>query len=363
MVVLSQYVAAQSLGDTRRFVALVRIVTLSRVTCQQMTGEDNARLGDELNRPARWIVLLSVGGISLAWGSTFLAYKASLESFPPFTLAAIRFTVGGSVLYAWGSLQGFRRQRPKAMQWRSALAAGFVLFAVGNGAVVWSQQYLTSALGGLLVGTIPVWTALFAVAFFRETLGSAAWAALVVGLFGTGFLVVGSEGIAIENSFVPVIVALIGAAAWSAGSLWIRDKPAHSQPMLSAGMQMLSGGLLLVVLAGLAGEFAHFSDSPMTWSAVAGLFYLAVPNALTFGTFVWLLRVASPILVASYAYLAPLVAVVMGWWILDESLTPSMAIGAGLVLASVAVLARPPRAAVRRSALPPAPMIERRLGP
>ena len=325
-----------------------------------MTGKTLALPDESIRRPARWVILLAVGGISLAWGSTFLAYKASLESFQPFTLAAIRFTIGGSLLYAWGVVRQSKRSRPTANHWRSAFAAGFVLFAVGNGAVVWSQQHLASSLGGLLVGTIPVWTALFAVALFRETLRPAAWVALGVGLVGTALLVAGAGGVAIQGAVLPVLVALVGAAAWSVGSLWIRDSPTHSQPMLSAGMQMLSGGVLLAIMAASVGEFARFHQTSMTWSAVAGLFYLAVPNALTFGTFVWLLRVASPVLVASYAYLAPLVAVVMGWLVLDESLTSLMAFGAVLVLASVAVLARPPRLAVRRSALPPAPMIERR---
>ena len=309
-------------------------------------------------RPPNWVVIASVVGMSVVWGSTFLAYKVSLVSIPPFTLAAIRFTVGGSILLFWSLIRVWPTRWPTASEWGTALLAGLVLFAIGNGSVVWSQQHLASALGGLLVSTIPVWTALFAIVFFHEHVGRIALAALAVGIFGTGLLLLGSGGLdSAESSDVAIVVALVGAAAWAYGSLMIRGKHVHREALFSAGMQMFCGGLMLALMAAMVGEIGQLGDSPVTLPAALGLFYLAVPNALTFGTFVWLLRVASPVMVSSYAYISPVVAVILGWWLLDEALTGLMLGGALLVLVSVGALVRASSQAAKRSALPPAPVL------
>lgn len=329
-----------------------------------MPTSDGGVRAPHTTQTANWVVAASVVGISIVWGSTFLAYKVSLVSFQPFTLAAIRFTTGGSILLLWGLVRARPTRWPTTSEWRTALLAGLVLFAIGNGAVVWSQQYLASALGGLLVSTIPVWTALFAVVFFHEHVSRTALAALAVGIFGTAFLLLGSgEMESVGSSDVAIIVALVGAAAWAYGSLMIRDKQAHREALVSAGLQMFCGGIMLALMAALAGEFSQVGDNRITFQAALGLFYLAVPNALTFGTFVWLLRVASPVLVTSYAYLSPIVAVILGWWLLDEALTGLMLSGGALVLISVSALVRASGQAAKRSALPPAPVLRTIEGP
>ncbi len=345
------------------------------LTCQQMTGNakdpsniwddqqgaspSNGSVRDSIARqPANWVVVASVVGISIVWGSTFLAYKVSLVSFQPFTLAAIRFTTGGSILLLWGLIRARPRRWPTPSEWRTALLAGLVLFAIGNGAVVWSQQHLASALGGLLVSTIPVWTALFAVVFFHEHVSRTALVALAIGIFGTTFLLLGSgEMEVVGSSNVAIIVALVGAAAWAYGSLMIRGKQAKGEALVSAGMQMFCGGIMLALMAVLAGELSRVGETRITFQAALGLFYLAVPNALTFGTFVWLLRVASPVMVSSYAYISPIVAVILGWSLLDETLTGLMLGGGALILISVSALVGASGRAAKRSALPPAPVL------
>ncbi len=294
--------------------------------------------------PARWLVLTAVVGISVAWGSTFLAYQVSLSSFPPFALISIRFIVGGVLLYGWGALRTRSFVRPTRTQWISAAITGVFLFAIGNGALVWSQQHLSSAVGGLLVGTIPLWTAAFAVVGFRVRIPPSELIAVLFGLGGTAMLLVGTGSSIPSGSLLAVLIALLGVASWSFGSLLIRDRPSHQDPMVSAGLQMLSGGFFLTILGFATGEFGSLLVGPApTASAWIGLIYLAVPNALTYGTFVWLLSVASPLLVSSYAYLSPLVAVFLGWWFLDDRLTPLMLWGALIVLISVAILGRHPR--------------------
>jgi drug/metabolite transporter (DMT)-like permease len=159
---------------------------------------------------------------------------------------------------------------------------------------------------------------------------------------------------------VAMAVALLGAMAWSVGTFYTSNEGMSSDPILSAGMQMLVGGGMLAIIAGLAGELGGLDVTRTSWEAGIALFYLAVPNALTFGLFVWLLRVASPILVSAYAYISPVVALFLGWALLDESLSWNIGGGATLVLAAVFILVTPPRWGLQRlTGFSPAPVVRR----
>lgn len=327
---------------------------------------DRSNLNDVAEgQPSSWLIIFSVVLVSAIWGSTFLAYEIALRSFTPFLLAAIRFLIGGSVLFIWGWQRTGTTHRPGLRQWKSASVAGAVLFLVGNSALVWAQTELPSGVAGLMVATVPIWMALIAVFVFHERLQAMSVAALVVGFIGLFVLASAAGRLGREAPIPALLLALVGAGAWAVGSLYTRDAPLPSDPVLAAGMQMLIGGALLSVAATVTGEVGDLELATVTRESLIWLFYLAVPNALSFGTYIWLLRVASPIMVSSYAYLTPIVALLLGWAVLSEPITVPMLIGAGLVVASVAVLVTP-RGALRlgSSSFSPVPALRwlRKLG-
>ena len=327
---------------------------------------DRSDLNDAAeSRPASWLIIFSVVMISAIWGSTFLAYEVALRSFTPFLLAATRFLIGGSVLFVWGWQRTGPTDRPGLRQWKSAAVAGAVLFLVGNSALVWSQTELSSGVAGLMVATVPMWMALIAVFVFHERLRAMSITALAVGFIGLVVLVAAAGRLGREAPIPALLLALAGAGAWAAGSMYTRDAPLPSDPVLAAGMQMLIGGALLAVVATVTGEVGDLEPATVTRESLIWLFYLAVPNALSFGMYIWLVQVASPILVSSYAYLSPIVALLLGWAVLSEPITGPMLIGAGLVVASVVALVTP-RAGLRlgSSAFSPVPALRwlRQLG-
>lgn len=289
-----------------------------------------------------WLINLTVVLISAIWGSTFLAYEFSLRSFTPFLLAAIRFLIGGFVLSMWGWRRTGPNEKPGAAQWRAAAIAGAVLFLVGNSALVWSQTELASGIAGLMVSTVPMWMALMAVVVFHERLQASSVVALGVGFGGLVVLLAASGGLGGEAPIPALLLALGGAGAWAGGSLYTRDAPLPTDPILAAGMQMLIGGALLAVAAAVTGEVGELDPASVTGESLIWLFYLAVPNAVSFGAYMWLLRVASPVVVSSYAYLSPIVALILGWAVLSEPITMLMLTGAALVVVSVIVLVTPP---------------------
>ncbi len=321
---------------------------------------DNLVLSDVADaserRPASWLIVFSVVAISMIWGSTFLAYEVVLRSLTPFLLASVRFLIGGTVLFVWGWQRTGPSHRPDSRQWRSSAIAGAVLFLVGNSALVWSQTELPSGIAGLMVATVPMWMALLAVVVFHERILAMSVAALIIGFVGLVVLVAASGRLGGEAPVSALMLALGGAGAWAAGSMYTRDAPLPSDPILAAGMQMLIGGALLAVAATVTGEVGDLEAANVSGESLVWLFYLAVPNALSFGAYIWLLRVAPPVLVSSYAYLSPIVALFLGWAVLSESVTGTMLIGAGLVVVSVVVLVTP-RGTLGLSAFSPVPAL------
>ena len=212
---------------------------------------------------------------------------------------------------------------------------------IGNSALVWSQTELASGIAGLMVATVPMWMAFIALVVFHERIRAASVGALVLGFLGLVLLIAASDRLGGQAPLWALLLALGGAAAWAAGSMYTRDAPMPADPILAAGMQMFIGGALLAVAAAVTGEVGDLDPGSVTGESLIWLFYLAVPNALSFGAYIWLLRVASPVLVSSYAYLSPIVALLLGWAVLSEPITSLMLMGAVLVVVSVVVLVTP----------------------
>lgn len=281
-------------------------------------------------------IALALAAVYLVWGSTYLAIRIALESLPPFLMAGIRFLIAGSVLYLWARLRG--APRPSLLHWRSAAVVGAFLLVGGNGGVVWAEQRVESGLAALLVSTEPLWIVVLAWLLpggRRPSLPVIA--GLLVGFVGVGLLVKPGGSSTVDPLGAAVLV--LAALSWAYGSLWGIKAKAPDSPLLMTGMQMLAGGVLQLLAATVRGEVAAFDPSQVTLRSLLAVVYLMAFGSLVgFTAYSWLMRVAPPVLVSTYAYVNPVVAVVLGWAIASEPLTGGTLVAAAVILSGVALI-------------------------
>ena len=287
--------------------------------------------------------------IYVAWGSTFLAISVAVRTLPPFLAMSVRHLVAGSLLLAWAYARG-PRERIGARQVGAAAIFGGALFVGSHGALAWSQQRIPSGVAALVVASIPLWAALLDRLAFGRRLSGRAVVALAIGFLGVALLVDPTGAGPIDR--VGALVALAAAASWAAGSLYSRDAPLPVSPVASAGLASVVGGVLLALVALGRGEVAGLDVERVSSESIAGVAYLVVVGSLIgLSSYVWLLRVAPISLVATYAFVNPVIAVVLGWAILDEDLhLRVLAAGAAIVVAvALAVTAPAPERATGRA--------------
>ena len=280
-------------------------------------------------------IALALGTVYVIWGSTYLAILFAIETLPPFWMAGVRFLVSGALVYAWARWRG--APRPQRIHWRSATLIGGLLLLGGNGGVVWSEQRLDSGFAALLVSTVPLWMVLFEWLRrdgTRPTLGVVA--GLVLGFAGLVMLVRPGRGGGFDALAVGVL--LLACVSWAWGSLRSRHVPLPESPFLATGMQMLAGGALLMAMGLLTGEAGRLDLAGVSLKSGLALGYLIVFGALGFTAYIWLLRVTSPALVSTYAYVNPVVAVLLGWALAGEPLTWGMLAAAAVILTGVALI-------------------------
>jgi drug/metabolite transporter (DMT)-like permease len=287
--------------------------------------------------PAIWSALIAV---YLIWGSTYLAIRYAVETMPPFLMAAARFVVSG------GSLYGLRRfsgdPAPKAVEWRSATIIGIFLLVGGNGGVVWAEQFVTSSLAALLVATVPLWMVLmdaFRPAGHRP--GLLAIAGILIGFGGVVLLIRSVAGVADTMNLLGAAALIFASLAWSIGSLYGRNARLPASQLLGTAMEMLTGGTALLLVATVLGEWSDFDIATVSRRSALALVYLTVIGSSAFVAYVWLLRVAPTPLVATYAYVNPLVAVLLGYFLAQEPMTVRTLLAAALIIGSVALVSLP----------------------
>ena len=280
-------------------------------------------------------VAVALGAVYLIWGSTYLAIRFAIETIPPFLMAALRYLAAGAMLYAWSRLRG--APRPRLVHWRPAVALGGLLLLLGNGGVVWAEQRVSSGLAALLVSTEPLWIVLFVWMRDHGRPAGRVLLGLLLGLAGLVLLVrPGSTGGIDPLGIAAVMVASV---SWAWGSLYSQRAKLPPSPLLGTAMQMLGGGGLLLLASALTGEPARFHLAAVSMRSALSLGYLVVFGALiAFTAYVWLLRVAPPVLVSTYAYVNPLVAVFLGWAVAGEPITRGTLIAAAVILAGVALI-------------------------
>ena len=289
--------------------------------------------------PAIWSALIVV---YLIWGSTYLAIRFAVQTTPPFLMAAVRFIVSGGFLYA---LRRFRGDpQPKTREWRSAAIIGSFLLLGGNGGVVWAEQFVTSSLAALLVATIPLWMVLidaFRPAGHRP--GLISLAGILIGFGGVVLLIGSAASGADTRSLVGAGVLVLASLSWTMGSLYGRNARLPASQLLATGMEMLAGGTALMLAAIVLGEWSSFELVAVSRRSALALVYLTVIGSIAFVAYVWLLRVAPTPLVATYAYVNPLVAVLLGYFLAQEPMTIRTLLAAALIIGSVVLVSVPQR--------------------
>ena len=282
-------------------------------------------------------IWLALAVVYVAWGSTFIALAIAVRDLPPLLALAMRHLVAGAVLLAFALPRGDREDdRIGWGQIRAGLVLGFLLFVLSHGSLAWAQQTVPAGVAALLVGSIPIWMALFDRVAFGMRLRGSAYVGFALGFLGLAFLVDPFGEGSVDR--LGAIACVLGAGTWAAGSLYSRGAPLPRRPLVSAGLASLCGGVLLVIASLATGEFR---DAVFSRDALLAVGYLIVVGSFVgFTTYVWLLQVAPTSLVATYAYVNPIVAVFLGWLLLDEEITLQMAVAGAAVVVSVAMIVR-----------------------
>jgi drug/metabolite transporter (DMT)-like permease len=280
-------------------------------------------------------LVLAFACIYVVWGSTYLAIRVAVDTLPPFLMAGVRFLLAGAFLYAVGVRQGL--PRPTRRQWCNATIAGVPLFVIGNGGVTWAEQTVPSGLAALIVATLPAWLLVLDWARGgRRGPGLLEVTGIVLGLGGVAVLA--SPSGAAEVPLMGTAALTAASIAWAAGSLFSRSADLPASPTRTAGMQMLTGGACMVALGLALGEAGRAEGSAVSWESGLAFAYLVAAAVLALPAYQWLLVVCSPALVGTYAFVNPLVAVLLGWAILGESLGGRTGLAVVLVVVGVAIL-------------------------
>ena len=290
-----------------------------------------------------WKTLLAFGVIYFVWGSTFLAIRVGVREVPPFLLAAMRFLVAGLVLYGWMLARGERS--PKLREWMSACLLALLIFVCDYGLLFWAERRVPSGLSAVILATIPVFMALSEIIFLHtQRLTPRLALALLVGIAGVAVLMSRSlnlGGVPVDRS--GAIALLIASISWSAASMLTRKLPLPPSKAMSSGAQMFVGGILLSITAAVLGEFRNFHPAAVSREAWLALLYLIVAGSIIgFTAYVWLIHHESPTKVGTYAYVNPIVAVLVGYFFGGESLGLRTILGTLFVLVSVVVITTTP---------------------
>lgn len=284
-----------------------------------------------------WAALIA---IYLAWGSTYLAIHFAVQSIPPFFMTGVRFLVAGLVLYIWRRWAG--DPAPTRTQWRSSVVIGNLLLVGGIGGVTWAEQYVPSGIAALIIAATPLWVVLVEAMRRRGTRPT--WittTGVLVGLTGITILIdpLKTSGDQHGYSVIGIIALLLAALSWAIGSIYSHQVDLPKSALLSTGVQLLAGSAGSFVLGLVTGEAGRLDISGITLQSVAGLAYLIVVGSLIgFVCYTWLLRVAPTTLVITYAYVNPLVAVILGSLLAQEVLTTKVILATPLILSAVVLI-------------------------
>jgi drug/metabolite transporter (DMT)-like permease len=280
--------------------------------------------------------------VYLIWGSTYLAIRFTVETTPPFLSAAARFIISGALLYLWRRAAG--DPTPTLIQWRNAAVIGIFLLVGGNGGVVWAAQFIPSSLSALLVATVPLWMILInTLRPAGDKPSSRALSGILIGFCGALLLIGWTTYSATSANLYGAIAVLLASFFWAVGSIYGKAAELPPSSLITTGVEMLAGGIGQIAVAFIFGEFASFSIDAISSRSALAWTYLTVIGPAAFVAYAWLLRVAPIPLVATYSYVNPLVAILLGYFLGKEIITPRILFAAGLIIGSVVLVSAPKR--------------------
>jgi drug/metabolite transporter (DMT)-like permease len=291
--------------------------------------------------PTKIRILIAFAALYLVWGSTYLGIRFAIESIPPFLMAGTRFLLAGVIMFAIAWWQG--AYKSSWANWRVSLIVGACLLLGGNGGVTIAEKYIDSGLAALIVAIVPIYIVILGWATGTAPRPAPiVWLGLVGGLAGVGFLLGPALRFSSNGGRHPAIgmsILLVSSFIWSAGSLYSRSAKHAASPFLTAAQQMLCGGLLLLFAGIVTGELRSFHPRAISMLSLASFVYLVIIGAVVgYTAYIWLLRHCEPAKVATYAYVNPIVAVLLGAAFAGETLSMRVLIAAALIIGSVAIV-------------------------
>lgn len=291
-------------------------------------------------RASALAVWTALSAVYVIWGSTYLAIRFTVETTPPFLSAAARFIVSGAFLYLWRRATG--DPSPTPIERRNAIVVGIFLLVGGNGGVVWAAQHIPSSLAALLVATVPLWMILIdALRPGGDKPRVLAMIGILIGFAGAMLLIGWTTGDATAASLYGAMAVLFASVFWATGSIYGKTATLPASPLVTTGIEMLAGGITLIFVAFFFGEFDRFDVNAVSQRSALAWVYLTVIGPVAFVAYAWLLRVAPIPLVATYSYVNPLVAIILGYFLGKEIITLRILLAAGLIIGSVVLVSTP----------------------
>ena len=289
------------------------------------------------NDAKRIKIIVAFGIIYFVWGTTYLAIRLAIDTIPPFLMAGIRFTIAGFLLFGW-SYWRFDT-KPRLSDWGKAAIAGILMFVGGNGLLTWSETFLPSGLAALIIATVSIWMVVLDWFFFsKKRPDKLTLSGIAIGVAGVALLTGVGDQVLINGGSVilGILVLTFASMSWAAGSLISRNLKSATSLQFTISMQILAGGLALLVVGSLQGEWAQVSLQAISLQSFFALSYLILLGTLlAYSAYLWLLRVSTPAKVSTYAFFNPLIAVFLGSILLDEPVTLETAVGALFILVSL----------------------------
>lgn len=299
-----------------------------------------AALKRTLNLPGAKLIM-AFASVYLVWGSTYLAIRFAIESIPTFLMAGSRFLISGILVYIYLRIRG--RAKPTLKEWKIESFVGLLLLALANGSVVMAEHTVPSGLAALMVATVSLWMVLLNWLWNKtERPNFGIVSGIVIGFVGL-IILVDPQNISGGTSVDPfgAFLLLFAAFMWAAGSVYSKTAHHPKSPMISASMQMISGGIFLLLFSALNGEFSDLNLSLVSVKSSLSLGYLIFFGSIIgFGSYVYILRHASPAHVSTYAYVNPVIAVLLGWFFADEIVDERILIAATFIIFSVILITK-----------------------
>jgi drug/metabolite transporter (DMT)-like permease len=289
------------------------------------------------------LAVLAIGCVWLLWGSTFAAIRLATGTIPVFAMVAARFLVAGAVL--WGVCLILRRGNPTWADWRRALVTGATLLVLGNAVTAWSTQFVPTGLCSLLLSLTPIWMALMDFAITRERPTRAAMIGMLLGLAGMALLL--QPRVSGGLPLVPTLALIFGSISWAFGSIYQR-RGGTTNVMLATALQMLVGGALIGIESALLGEWGRFGSVAISSTSLAAWAWLVVGGSLfAYSAYLWTMQHVPTSLASTYAYVNPIVALILGALLFGERLSPLGVVASAVILCGVALMMLPSRALAR----------------